>query len=146
MLILSDDLGHGPLGCYGQHFTAGRAYDQGFDLWVGQYDQVHAHFSYPWYLWKNGERILLPENEGGIRVPMIARWPGKIAPGTTSGLPTCFYDLMPTLERLKGFAAQAHGEPRPMQSIPASTWKDFVRSIRRWARISSNRRSRPWPP
>ena len=51
----------------GQQFTTGRAYDQGFDLWVGQYDQVHAHFYYPWYIWRNNRRILLLENEGGGR-------------------------------------------------------------------------------
>ncbi|MCC5931436.1 MAG: arylsulfatase [Cyclobacteriaceae bacterium] len=35
--------------------------------------------------------------EGGIRVPMIARWPGKIAEGSISQHPSVFYDLMPTL-------------------------------------------------
>ncbi|MBD3267579.1 sulfatase-like hydrolase/transferase, partial [bacterium] len=34
--------------------------------------------------------------EGGIRVPMIARWPGKIKPGTTSALPSAFWDFLPT--------------------------------------------------
>ncbi|MEX2138620.1 MAG: arylsulfatase [Pirellulales bacterium] len=35
--------------------------------------------------------------EGGIRVPFIARWTGKIKPGTTSDLACVAYDLMPTL-------------------------------------------------
>lgn len=35
--------------------------------------------------------------EGGIRVPMIARWPGKIAPGTESEHISTFWDVMPTL-------------------------------------------------
>jgi uncharacterized sulfatase len=35
-------------------------------------------------------------HEGGIRVPMIARWPGKIAAGTVSGHPSGFYDFLPT--------------------------------------------------
>jgi arylsulfatase A-like enzyme len=34
--------------------------------------------------------------EGGIRVPLIARWPGKIKPGTTSGLISAFWDFLPT--------------------------------------------------
>ncbi len=34
--------------------------------------------------------------EGGIRVPMIARWPGKIKPGMISGLPTAIWDMLPT--------------------------------------------------
>jgi len=38
--------------------------------------------------------------EGGIRVPMIARWPGKIRPGTVSNLPWYFPDVMPTLAEL----------------------------------------------
>jgi arylsulfatase len=35
--------------------------------------------------------------EGGIREPMIAQWPGKIKPGTTSDHISAFYDVMPTL-------------------------------------------------
>ena len=36
-------------------------------------------------------------NEGGIRVPMIAHWPGKIKAGTKTSLITAFYDILPTL-------------------------------------------------
>ena len=233
----------------GQQFTSGRAYDQGFDRWVGQYDQVHAHFYYPWFIWENDRRILLPDNEnggrgdyvhdvihehalefirensegpffaylayiiphvelvvpeedeapyrgvwpvvalpdprpgyisaddayaayagmisrldrhvgevaallselgiaentlliftsdngaqggawtplqeffngagglrglkgslyeGGIRVPFIARWPGKIEAGSESPLPTCFYDMMPTFAEVAGIPAPEH--------------------------------------
>jgi len=42
--------------------------------------------------------------EGGIRVPLIARWPGKIEPGSTTDLITTQYDLMATL-------ADAGGKP-----------------------------------
>ena len=35
-------------------------------------------------------------HEGGIRIPFIARWPGKIKPGTVSDQMFAFYDLMPT--------------------------------------------------
>lgn len=45
--------------------------------------------------------------EGGIRVPLIARWPGKIRPGETCGIPCASYDLMPTLLDL----ARAPAEP-----------------------------------
>jgi arylsulfatase A-like enzyme len=34
--------------------------------------------------------------EGGIRVPLIARWPGKIAPGSGSDLSSAFWDFLPT--------------------------------------------------
>lgn len=35
--------------------------------------------------------------EGGIRVPMIARWPNKIAAGSTSSRPAAFDDIFPTI-------------------------------------------------
>jgi len=35
--------------------------------------------------------------EGGIRVPFIARWTGKIKAGTTSDVPLMFCDVLPTL-------------------------------------------------
>ncbi len=38
--------------------------------------------------------------EGGIRVPMIARWPGKIAPGAVSAHPAAHYDVLATLTDL----------------------------------------------
>ncbi len=40
--------------------------------------------------------------EGGIRVPTIARWPGKIQPGTTSDHVGYFGDLLPTAAELAG--------------------------------------------
>jgi len=42
--------------------------------------------------------------EGGIRVPMIARWPGRIRPGTISRLPCAFWDWLPTIMDLAGAA------------------------------------------
>lgn len=35
--------------------------------------------------------------EGGIRVPLIARWPGKVAAEKVSTVPLAFYDVLPTL-------------------------------------------------
>ncbi len=35
-------------------------------------------------------------HDGGIRVPLIARWPGKIAAGTQSDHPSAFWDFLPT--------------------------------------------------
>jgi len=42
--------------------------------------------------------------EGGIRVPGIARWPGRVAPGSVSEEPISAVDLLPTLCRLAGIA------------------------------------------
>jgi arylsulfatase A-like enzyme len=43
-------------------------------------------------------------NEGGIRVPMVVRWPGRIKAGQVSALPWYFPDVMPTLGELAGAA------------------------------------------
>ncbi|MFC2160540.1 arylsulfatase [Acidobacteriota bacterium] len=39
----------------------------------------------------------LQEYEGGVRVPLIVRWPGKIQPGTTTDHISAFWDVLPTL-------------------------------------------------
>lgn len=40
--------------------------------------------------------------EGGHRIPFIARWPGKIKPGTTCDEMTCFTDMMATFAAIVG--------------------------------------------
>lgn len=40
--------------------------------------------------------------EGGIRVPLIARWPGMIQPGTVTDHPCAFWDFLPTACELAG--------------------------------------------
>lgn len=40
--------------------------------------------------------------EGGIRVPMMAYWPSKIQPGSTSNHPSAFWDFFPTAIEIAG--------------------------------------------
>jgi arylsulfatase A-like enzyme len=40
--------------------------------------------------------------EGGIRVPMIAKWPGKIKAGSTSDHISAFWDVFPTFANITG--------------------------------------------
>jgi arylsulfatase A-like enzyme len=42
--------------------------------------------------------------EGGVRVPFIARWPGRIPKGAIGRLPAMTIDLLPTIARLAGAA------------------------------------------
>jgi arylsulfatase A-like enzyme len=50
--------------------------------------------------------------EGGIRVPMLARWPGKIKRGTVSNHISAFWDMLPTFMDIAG------GEtPKPIDGI-----------------------------
>jgi len=44
--------------------------------------------------------------EGGIRVPLLARWPGRVKPGSVSDFPSYFPDHFPTL-------CEAAGLPTP---------------------------------
>lgn len=44
-------------------------------------------------IYKGGKRDM---TEGGIRVPMIVRWPGMIKPGTVSDKVWAFWDFLPT--------------------------------------------------
>ncbi|MCL5742298.1 MAG: arylsulfatase [Acidobacteria bacterium] len=43
--------------------------------------------------------------EGGIRVPMIVRWPGRIRAGAVSDFPWAFWDVLPTFAALAGVEA-----------------------------------------
>ena len=45
-------------------------------------------------------------NEGGIRVPMVVRWPGKIKAGRVSSHPWYFPDVMPTFAEIGGVSTE----------------------------------------
>ncbi|UCD28375.1 MAG: sulfatase, partial [Planctomycetota bacterium] len=40
--------------------------------------------------------------EGGIRVPFIVKWPGVVEPGSTSSVPVCSIDFLPTIVEMAG--------------------------------------------
>jgi len=46
--------------------------------------------------------------EGGIRSPMLVRWPGKVKAGAVSDFPWAFWDFLPTASELAG-TAPPHG-------------------------------------
>lgn len=43
--------------------------------------------------------------EGGLRIPLLVRWPGTVKPGTEIATPVSTLDLMPTLTAMAGIAA-----------------------------------------
>jgi arylsulfatase A-like enzyme len=55
--------------------------------------------------------------EGGIRTPMIARWPGKVPAGKTSDAVWYFADLLPTLAELAGVKPSSNTDG--MNVLPA---------------------------
>ena len=60
--------------------------------------------------------------EGGIRDPLIIRWPGKVKPGSVSDTPVVFLDLMPTLMEAAGISpAKSTGPLDGVSIMPVLT-------------------------
>jgi arylsulfatase A-like enzyme len=55
--------------------------------------------------------------EGGIRVPTIARWPGKIPAASESDFPSYFADWLPTLVSLTGIPNEDSPNPTRMDGL-----------------------------
>ncbi|MBT5018873.1 sulfatase [bacterium] len=63
--------------------------------------------------------------EGGIRVPFIARWPGRIQRNSISDVPVIGYDLLPTfVDVAGGKATDIDGESIQAAFDPTKTMKD----------------------
>jgi len=62
--------------------------------------------------------------EGGIRVPMIVRWPGRIEPGTESALPCYFADMMPTFAELAGASKYVPADIDGLSIVPTLLGRD----------------------
>ena len=57
--------------------------------------------------------------EGGIRVPAMAWWPGRIEAGSTSDHPWYFADLMPTFAELAGSSIPLPGDIDGISLVPS---------------------------
>ncbi|TWT84277.1 Arylsulfatase precursor [Planctomycetes bacterium CA13] len=57
-------------------------------------------------------------HEGGIRVPMIVRWPEHVAAGAVSDLPWYFPDVMPTLSELAGVSDEVPDDIDGISVVP----------------------------
>ena len=64
-------------------------------------------------------------HEGGIRVPFVARWPGRIPAGTVRHEPVVTMDLMPTFLEAAGVAAKPEMHGR--SALPLLTGGSFHR-------------------
>jgi arylsulfatase len=98
--------------------------------------------------------------EGGFRVPTLVRWPGRIAPGTTTARVSGFEDWLPTLLEVAGATARTPGdldgislvptllgraqEPRPFlyRESPGYGGQQTVR-VGDWKAVRQNLRPRP---
>ena len=57
--------------------------------------------------------------EGGHRVPFVARWPGKVQPGTTWNHPVCLNDLMATAADITGAKLPPNAGEDSVSLLPA---------------------------
>jgi arylsulfatase A-like enzyme len=63
--------------------------------------------------------------EGGIRVPLFVRWPGKLPPGSTYAAPVSALDLLPTFAAAAGLPAPV--DPRAWDGVDlAPYWQGSV--------------------
>jgi arylsulfatase A len=65
--------------------------------------------------------------EGGVRVPMIAKWPGKIKPGSVSDYLWAAWDLMPTLAELAGAESKVPAYINGISAVPVLMGKQMER-------------------
>ena len=74
--------------------------------------------------------------EGGIRVPMIAHWPGTISASSTSAHISGFQDYMPTFEKLGGAETAADSDGISMHSTLLDAGEQPAHEFLYWEFIS----------
>jgi arylsulfatase A len=68
--------------------------------------------------------------EGGHRVPFLARWPGRIAPGSVSGEVICHVDLMATLAAILEVPLPLEAGEDSVNILPALLGRPLDRPLR----------------
>ncbi|AWI09594.1 arylsulfatase [Ereboglobus luteus] len=79
--------------------------------------------------------------EGGIRIPCVMRWPGKIPAGATTDFPTYFPDYAPTLCAAAGIEKPARGDG--VNFLPVMLDKGVRPSATRWSGCFPNTADKP---
>ena len=70
--------------------------------------------------------------EGGHRVPFIARWKGKIAPGSTSAQTICLTDVMATCAAMTGATLPDNAAEDSFNILPVLLGKDGGKPVREY--------------
>ena len=70
--------------------------------------------------------------EGGIRVPMIVKWPAKIKPGSKSEVQLTGTDHYPTILQMAGLAVQPEHHRDGKSYLPALKGENYQRSPMFW--------------
>jgi arylsulfatase A len=79
--------------------------------------------------WRNGKHSIF---EGGLRVPFLVRWPGKVPVGTVCDEPICLVDTLATLAAVTGakLPPPAQGAEDSYNVLPALLGEKFGSPIR----------------
>jgi arylsulfatase A-like enzyme len=68
--------------------------------------------------------------EGGHRIPFLARWPGRIAPGRVSGETACLTDLLATAADITGYSIPDGAGEDSFSLLPALLGRRLGKPIR----------------
>ncbi len=99
--------------------------DNGPEIVVTRMREEHGHLSAG--QWRGFKR----DNwEGGHRVPLVARWPGKIKPGSVSGQTVCLTDVMATCAAIVGAKLPAGAGEDSVNILPALLGEEGRRPVR----------------
>ena len=79
--------------------------------------------------------------EGGLRVPMIARWTGKIKPNTVTEEPFAHWDVLPTCFQRRGFPNRARLMAYPLPTLLGR--EQLKNTISSTGKCTSTARNRP---
>lgn len=75
--------------------------------------------------WRDGKGSMY---EGGLRVPFVARWPGRVTPGTSCPLPGLTMDIFPTALAVAGL--EPSGDVDGVSLVPAMLGEAKIPSAR----------------
>jgi arylsulfatase A-like enzyme len=143
VFILADDIGYGDFGCYGATKVKTPVIvtsDNGGYLDHGDSVQRDGDVKS-----NNGHAFNGPLRgtkgtpwEGGTRVPLIVRWPGKIKPGTSDEL-ICLVDTLATCAALTGKPLPADAGPDSFNFLPVLLGEKCAKPVRDHLIEHSNR-------
>jgi arylsulfatase A len=83
--------------------------------------------------------------EGGLRVPLIIKWPGKTKPGSVSHVPVISTDFYPTLLEAAGLAPRPHQHLDGVSLVPVLTGGTLQRQALYWHYPHYNRHPQSFP-
>lgn len=84
---------------------------------MADFDELKAVDHHPSYVFRGHKADIY---EGGHRIPLIVRWPARIAPGSTSDETVCLADLLATCADIAG------------EELPANAGEDSVSNLPVW--------------